>query len=37
MNFKIHDKLKIDFNIDRVYAFDEWGILVSSPFGGSYV
>ena len=37
MNFKIHDKLKIDFNIDRVYAFDERGILASSPFGGSYV
>ena len=37
MNFKIHDKVKINFNIDKVYAFDERGILASSPFGGSYV
>ena len=37
MNFKIHDNVKINFNIDKVYAFDERGILVSSPFGGSYV
>ena len=37
MNFKIHDKVKINFNIDKVYAFYEKGILASSPFGGSYV
>ncbi len=37
MNFNIHDKLKINFNIDKVYAFNENGILASSPFGGSYV
>ena len=37
MNFNIHDKVKINFNIDKVYAFNENGILASSPFGGSYV
>src|SRR6056300_245173 len=37
MNFNIHDKVKIDFNIDKLYAFEENGILASSPFGGSYV
>ena len=37
MNFNIHDKVKINFNIDKVYAFNESGILASSPFGGSYV
>ena len=37
MNFNINDKVKINFNIDKVYAFNENGILVSSPFGGSYV
>jgi glycerol transport system ATP-binding protein len=37
MNFNIKDKVKINFNIDKVYAFNENGILVSSPFGGSYV
>ena len=37
MNFKIHDNVKINFNIDKVYAFDQRGILTSSPFGGSYV
>ena len=37
MNFKIHDNVKINFNIDKVYAFDEREILASSPFGGSYV
>lgn len=37
MNFSIHDKVKIKFNIDRVYAFNELGVLESSPFGGSYV
>ena len=37
MNFNIHDKVKLNFNIDKVYAFNEAGILASSPFGGSYV
>ena len=37
MNFNIHDKVKIDFNINKLYAFEESGILASSPFGGSYV
>ena len=37
MNFNIHDKVKINFNIKKVYAFNESGILASSPFGGSYV
>ena len=37
MNFNINDKVKINFNIDKVYAFNENGILASSPFGGSYV
>ena len=37
MNFNIHDKVKLNFNIDKVYAFNEEGILASSPFGGSYV
>ena len=37
MNFNIHDKVKIDFNINKVYALKRSGILASSPFGGSYV
>ena len=37
MNFNIHDKVKINFNINRAYVFDENEILASSPFGGSYV
>ncbi len=37
MDFNIHDKVKINFDINKVYAFDENGILASSPFGGSYV
>ena len=37
MNFNIHDKVKIDFNINKLYAFEESGILASSPFRGSYV
>jgi len=37
MNFNIHDKVKINFNITRIYAFNENEILASSPFGGSYV
>ena len=37
MNFKIYDRVKINFNIEKVYAFNERGILASSPFGGSYV
>ena len=34
LNFKIHDKIKIDFKIDRAYAFGANGKLESSPFGG---
>mgnify|MGYP001162958470 FL=1 len=37
MNFNIHDKVKINFNTNRAYVFDEKEILASSPFGGSYV
>ena len=37
MNFNINDKVKINFDIDKVYAFNGNGILASSPFGGSYV
>ena len=37
VDFNIHDKVKVNFDIDKVYAFNERGILVSSPFGGSYV
>ena len=37
MNFNIHDKVKINFNTKKFYAFNESGILASSPFGGSYV
>ena len=37
MNFNIHDKVKINFNTNRAYVFDENEILASSPFGGSYV
>ena len=34
LNFKIHDKVKINFKIDRAYAFNADGKLASSPFGG---
>ena len=37
MNFNIKDKIKINFNTNKVYAFNESGTLASSPFGGSYV
>ena len=37
MNFNIYDKVKINFDTKKVYAFNESGILASSPFGGSYV
>ena len=37
LNFNIHDKVKINFNSNKVYAFNENGVLASSPFGGSYV
>ncbi len=37
MNFNIYDKVKINFDTKKVYAFNEKGILASSPFGGSYV
>jgi len=34
MNFKIHQKVKIKFNENKFYAFDESEKLVSSPYGG---
>ena len=34
LNFKIHDKVKINFKIDRAYAFHADGKLASSPFRG---
>ena len=34
LNFKIHDKIKINFKIEKAYAFNEIGQLTSSPFGG---
>ncbi len=37
MNFNIHDKVKIDFKINKLYAFKESGILASSPFGDLHV
>jgi len=37
MNFNINDKVKINSDTKKVYAFNESGILASSPFGGSYV
>jgi len=37
MDFKIHDKVKINFRSNKAYAFDETGNLASSPFGGSSV
>jgi len=33
MNFKIHEKIKINFNNNKFYAFDLNGNLVSSPYG----
>ena len=32
MNFKIHDKVKINFKIEKAYAFNSNGDLASSPF-----
>ena len=37
MDFKIRDKVKINFKSNRAYAFDEVGNLASSPFRGSNV
>ena len=37
MNFNIKDKIKINFNTNKIYAFNESGTLASAPFGGSYV
>ena len=37
MDFKIRDKVKINFKSNKAYAFDETGNLASSPFGGSNV
>ena len=33
MNFKIHQKVKIIFNSNKFYAFNQSGELVSSPYG----
>ena len=33
MNFKIHEKVKVKFNANKFYAFDENENLVSSPYG----
>ena len=33
MNFKIHEKVKVKFNENKFYAFDENEYLVSSPYG----
>jgi glycerol transport system ATP-binding protein len=33
MNFKIHQKVKINFNSNKFYAFNQIGELVSSPYG----
>ena len=33
MNFKIHEKVKVKFNENKFYAFDENENLVSSPYG----
>ena len=33
MNFKIHEKIKININNNKYYAFDLNGNLVSSPYG----
>ena len=37
MDFKIRDKVKINFKSNRAYAFDEDGNLASSPFRGGNV
>ena len=37
MDFKIRDKVKINFKSNKAYAFDEIGNLISSPFGGTNV
>jgi glycerol transport system ATP-binding protein len=37
MDFKIRDKVKINFKSNKAYAFDETGNLASSPFGGNSV
>ena len=37
MDFKIRDKVKINFKSNKAYAFDETGNLASSPFGGTNV
>ena len=36
MNFKIHQKVKIKFNENKLYAFDQNEELVSSPYGVSH-
>ena len=32
MNFKIHEKVKVVFNSDKFYVFEEDGKLISSPY-----
>ena len=36
MNFKIHEKVKIKFNENKLFAFDQNEELVSSPYGVSH-
>ena len=36
MNFKIHEKVKIKFNENKLYAFNQNEELVSSPYGVSH-
>ena len=33
MNFKIHEKVKIEFNSNKFYVFGDDGKLISSPYG----
>ena len=33
MNFKIHEKVRIEFNLNKFYVFGDDGNLISSPYG----
>ncbi len=33
MNFKIHEKVKIEFNVNKFYVFSDDGNLIFSPYG----
>tara|TARA_B000000609_G_C24173280_1_gene351921 strand:- start:127 stop:1206 length:1080 start_codon:yes stop_codon:yes gene_type:complete len=35
MNFKIHEKVKIEFNSNKFYVFGDNGNLISSPYGSN--